>query len=84
MVVAATIWVTGSITTLAVMWAIYSNNQMEVMQEKLWRLQDENSKLKEEKENDKTETEVYTIQVKQDIAKKERLRDERNIFKTVG
>lgn len=84
MIVAAVIWITAPITLLAVLWAIYSNNQMEVMQEKLWRLQDENSKLKAEKENDKTETEVYTIQVKQDIAKKERLRNERSLFKTVG
>lgn len=46
MVVAATIWITGSITTLAVMWAIYSNNQMEVMQEQLWDLQEELTQLK--------------------------------------
>ena len=84
MIVAAVIWITAPITLLAVLWAIYSNNQMEVMQENLWRLQDENSKLKEQINNKKTETEVYTIQVKQDIAKKERLRDERSLFKTVG
>lgn len=46
MVVAAVIWVTGSITTLAVMWGIYSNNQMEKMQEKLWDLQEELEELK--------------------------------------
>lgn len=84
MIVAAVIWITAPITALAVMWAIYSNNQMEVMQEKLWRLQDENSKLKEQINNKKTETEIYTIQVKQEIAEKERLRDERSLFKTVG
>lgn len=46
MVVAAILWVTGSITTLAVMWGIYSNNQMDKMQEKLWDLQDELTQLK--------------------------------------
>lgn len=84
MIVAAVLWVTVPITLLGVLWAIYSNNQMEVMQEKLWRLQEENSELKKQNENKKTETEVYTIQVKQEIAKKERLRDERSLFKTVG
>lgn len=84
MIVAAVIWITAPITLLAVLWAIYSNNQMEVMQEKLWKLQDENSKLKEQINNKKTETEVYTIQVKQEIAEKERLRDERSLFRTVG
>lgn len=46
MVVAAILWVTGSITTLAVMWGIYSNNQMDKMQEKLWSLQEELEELK--------------------------------------
>ena len=46
MVVAATLWITGSITTLAVMWAIYSNNQMEKMQEEMWDLQEELEKFK--------------------------------------
>lgn len=44
--VVAILWVTGSITTLAVMWGIYSNNQMEIMQEKLWRVQEELEELK--------------------------------------
>lgn len=84
MLVGSVIWITVPITLLAVLWGIYSNNQMEVMQEELWRLQDENSKLKEQINNKKTETEIYTIQVKQEIAEKERLRDERSLFKTVG
>ena len=50
MVVAAILWVTGSITTLAVMWGIYSNNQMDKMQEKLWDLQEELEELKPNQE----------------------------------
>lgn len=61
--VVAILWITGSITTLAVMWAIYSNNQMEVMQEKLWRLQEEFEELKpnpEEREKISFEIDMRT------------------------
>ncbi len=84
MIVAAVIWITAPITLLAVLWGIYSNNQIEVMQEKLWRLQEENSKLKEQVNNKKAETGVYTVQVKQEIAEKERSINERSLFRTVG
>lgn len=63
MVVVAILWITGSITTLAVMWAIYSNNQMEKMQEKLWDLQEELEELKpnpEEREKISFEIDMRT------------------------
>lgn len=84
MLVAAVLWITVPITALAVMWAIYSNNQMEVMQEELWKLEYENLKLKKQLNKKKAGDEVLRKQVKQEIAKKERLRDERSLFKTVG
>ena len=84
MVVAAVIWITVPITLLAVLWAIYSNNQMEKMQEDLWKLEYENLKLKKQLNKKKAGDEVIRKQVKQDIAEKERLRDEGSLFKTVG
>ena len=84
MIVAAVIWITAPITLLAVLWAIYSNNQMDKMQEDLWKLEYENYKLKKQVNKKKAGDEVLRKQVKQKIAEKERLRDERNIFKTVG
>lgn len=80
--IAAILWVTGSITLLAVLWAIYSNKQMEVMQEQLWDLQEENSKLKKQNISKEAGDEVLKIQVNQEV--EERLRNERNLFKTVG
>ena len=67
MIVAAVIWITGSITTLAVMWAIYSNNQMEVMQEELWKLQYENQKLKKQVNKKKAGDEVLRKQINKEI-----------------
>lgn len=84
MIVAAVIWITAPITALAVMWAIYSNNQMEVMQEELWKLEYENLKLKKQLNKKKTDDEVIRIQVKQEIAEKERSINERSLFRTVG
>lgn len=66
MVVAAILWVTGSITTLAVMWGIYSNNQMDKMQEKLWDLQEELEELKpNQEEREKIRLELDKIMRKE-------------------
>lgn len=82
--IAAVIWITAPITTLAVMWAIYSNNQMDKMQEELWKLEFENQKLKKQINKKKAGDEVLRKQIDKEIAEKERLRDERSLFKTVG
>ena len=82
MLVAAVLWITVPITALAVMWAIYSNNQMEVMQEDLWKLEYENYKLKKQVNKKKAGDEVLRKQVNQEVER--RLKDERNLFKTVG
>lgn len=82
MLVAAVIWITAPITALAVMWAIYSNNQMEVMQEELWKLEYDNQKLKRQLNKKKAGDEVIRKQVNQEVER--RLKDERNLFKTVG
>ena len=66
MVVAAILWVTGSITTLAVMWGIYSNNQMDKMQEKRWDLQEELEELKpNQEEREKIRLELDKIMRKE-------------------
>lgn len=66
MVVAAILWVTGSITTLAVMWGIYSNNQMDKMQEQLWDLQEELAALKpNQEEREKIRLELDKIMRKE-------------------
>lgn len=83
MIVAAVLWVTVPITALAVMWAIYSNNQMEVMQKELWKVEYENLKLKKQLNKKKAGDEVIRKQVNQEIAEKERSRNERSLFKTV-
>ncbi|AVM42849.1 hypothetical protein [Fastidiosipila sanguinis] len=82
MVVAAILWVTAPITALAVMWAIYSNNQMEVMQKELWKLEYDNQKLKRQLNKKKAGDEALREQVNQEVER--RLKDERNLFKTVG
>ena len=65
--VAATIWVTAPITLLAVLWAIYSNNQMEVMQEELWKLEYENYKLKKQINKKKACDEALRKQIDKEI-----------------
>lgn len=82
MLVAAVIWITAPITALAVMWAIYSNNQMEVMQKELWKLEYDNQKLKRQLNKKKAGDEALREQVNQEVER--RLKDERNLFKTVG
>ena len=70
------------ITSITTAWAIYSNNQMEVMQEKLWRLQEENSELKKQVNKTEAGDEALREQVNQEVER--RLKDERSLFKTVG
>lgn len=66
MVVAAILWITVPITLLAVLWGIYSNNQMEVMQEKLWDLQEELEELKpNQEEREKIRLELDKIMRKE-------------------
>lgn len=67
MVVAAVIWITAPITLLAVLWAIYSNNQMEVMQEELWKLEYENYKLKKQINKKKACDEALRKQIDKEI-----------------
>lgn len=67
MIVAAVIWITAPITLLAVLWAIYSNNQMEVMQEEMWKLLDENEELKEQVRNEKVRDGVIRKQLDKEI-----------------
>ena len=67
MIVAAVIWITVPITALAVMWAIYSNNQMEVMQEELWKLEYENLKLKKQLNKKKAGDEAIRKQIDKEI-----------------
>ncbi len=67
MIVAAVIWITAPITLLAVLWAIYSNNQMEVMQKELWKLQDENKELKKQVNKKKAGDEVLRKQINKEI-----------------
>ena len=69
------------ITSITTAWAIYSNNQMEVMQEKLWRLQEENSELKKQVNKTEAGDEALREQVNQEVER--RLKDERSLFKTV-
>lgn len=67
MIVAAVIWITAPITLLAVLWAIYSNNQMEVMQEELWKLEYENYKLKKQINKKKACDEALRKQIDKEI-----------------
>ena len=67
MLVAAVIWITAPITALAVMWAIYSNNQMEVMQKELWKLEYDNQKLKRQLNKKKAGDEVIRKQIDKEI-----------------
>ena len=67
MLVAAVIWITAPITALAVMWAIYSNNQMEVMQEELWKLEYDNQKLKRQLNKKKAGDEAIRKQIDKEI-----------------
>lgn len=67
MLVAAVIWITAPITTLAVMWAIYSNNQMEVMQKELWKVEFENLKLKKQLNKKKAGDEAIRKQIDKEI-----------------
>lgn len=67
MVVAAVIWLTAPITTLAVMWAIYSNNQMDKMQEELWKLEYDNQKLKRQLNKKKAGDEAIRKQIDKEI-----------------
>lgn len=70
------------ITSITTAWAIYSNNQMEVMQEELWKLEYDNQKLKRQLNKQKAGDEALREQVNQEVER--RLKDERNLFKTVG
>ena len=67
MIVAAVIWITAPITLLAVLWAIYSNNQMEVMQGELWKLEYENQKLKKQVNKKKVGDEILRKQIDKEI-----------------
>ncbi len=67
MLVAAVIWITVPITLLAVLWGIYSNNQMEVMQEELWKLEYDNQKLKKQINKKKAGDEVIRKQIDKEI-----------------
>ena len=67
MLVAAVIWITAPITALAVMWAIYSNNQMEVMQKELWKLEYDNQKLKRQLNKKKAGDEAIRKQIDKEI-----------------
>lgn len=67
MIVAAVIWITVPITLLAVLWGIYSNNQMEVMQEELWKLEYDNQKLKRQLNKKKAGDEAIRKQIDKEI-----------------
>lgn len=67
MLVAAVLWIAVPITALAVMWAIYSNNQMELMQEDLWKLEYDNQKLKRQLNKKKAGDEAIRKQIDKEI-----------------
>ena len=67
MLVGAVIWITVPITLLAVLWGIYSNNQMEVMQEELWKLEYDNQKLKRQLNKKKAGDEAIRKQIDKEI-----------------
>ena len=55
------------ITSITTAWAIYSNNQMDKMQEKLWRLQEENEELKRQLNKKKAGDEAIREQIDKEI-----------------
>ena len=55
------------ITSITTAWAIYSNNQMEVMQEELWKLEYDNYKLKRQLNKKKAGDEAIRKQIDKEI-----------------